>query len=243
MNSTRQDGRLGCKHYPRGCQILSPCCNKWFGCRLCHNENANCGVETMDRHQIKRVQCLSCNHEQNVQPICEKCNKSFGRYFCGKCNFFDDTFNKKLYHCDECGICRVGKAEDFIHCKACNLCTRPVHTCTKVNVKEPCVVCMEELFSSRSGSLTIKCGHPICYGCYKNMLKNHLYQCPLCKVSMVDLDNEAIDEEIKAMPMPEDYPVKEVEILCNECHNKEKVNFHFYGLKCTKCNSYNTTQI
>ncbi|VAH16017.1 unnamed protein product [Triticum turgidum subsp. durum] len=29
-----------------------------------------------------------------------------GKYFCEKCNFFDDDISKKQYHCDGCGICR-----------------------------------------------------------------------------------------------------------------------------------------
>jgi hypothetical protein len=29
---------LGCKHYKRGCKILADCCNKFFPCRLCHDD-------------------------------------------------------------------------------------------------------------------------------------------------------------------------------------------------------------
>jgi RING finger/CHY zinc finger protein 1 len=40
--------------------------------------------------------------------------------------------------------------------------------------------------------------------------------------------------------MPEELKNYMVEILCNECLAKSEVRFHYYGVKCKKCNSYNT---
>ncbi|KAH7423639.1 hypothetical protein KP509_12G065500 [Ceratopteris richardii] len=31
-----------------------------------------------------------------------------GEYFYSKCKFFDDDVSKQHFHCDKCGICRLG---------------------------------------------------------------------------------------------------------------------------------------
>ena len=39
------------------------------------------------------------------------------------CKFFDDEFlKKKIFHCDKCGICRVGGREATFHCDPCGAC-------------------------------------------------------------------------------------------------------------------------
>lgn len=46
-----------------------------------------------------------------------------GQYACLVCNLFDDEGDKKqIFHCDGCGICRVGGRENFFHCSNCNMC-------------------------------------------------------------------------------------------------------------------------
>ena len=36
-----------------------------------------------------------------------------------KCKLWDDDPHKSIYHCNDCGICRIGKGlgKDFFHCK------------------------------------------------------------------------------------------------------------------------------
>ena len=62
---------------------------------------------------------------------------------------------------------------------------------------------------------------------------------------MVDMKHyfDMLDIEINNTPLPDEYKDKDVEILCNDCEQKSTVKFHFYGLKCKSCCSYNTTQI
>ncbi|PIO25186.1 hypothetical protein AB205_0108620, partial [Aquarana catesbeiana] len=55
-----------------------------------------------------------------AQKSCEHCNHVFGDYYCDICHLFDK--DKKQYHCDGCGICRIGPKEQFEHCAKCNLC-------------------------------------------------------------------------------------------------------------------------
>ena len=51
------------------------------------------------------------------------------------------------------------------------------------------------------------------------------------------------DDQIAAMPMPEEYRNTKMIVMCNDCHTKSKVKFHIVGGKCKKCRSYNTTRI
>jgi hypothetical protein len=37
-----------------------------------------------------QVICSLCDHEQDVQQVCENCGVRMGEYFCSTCNFFDD---------------------------------------------------------------------------------------------------------------------------------------------------------
>uniref|UniRef100_M0ZX69 PGPD14 n=1 Tax=Solanum tuberosum TaxID=4113 RepID=M0ZX69_SOLTU len=106
-------GNYGCSHYRRRCKIRAPCCDELFDCRHCHNDSKNSlDVDPLKRHDIprhdiKRVICSLCNTEQDVQQKCIQCGVCMGKYFCSKCNFFDDDVSKNQYHCDKCGICRL----------------------------------------------------------------------------------------------------------------------------------------
>lgn len=46
---------------------------------------------------------------------------STSQYTCLVCNLFDDE-DKNQYHCDGCGICRIGGKDRFFHCEVCNMC-------------------------------------------------------------------------------------------------------------------------
>ena len=41
----------------------SPCCEKVYKCRLCHDEQEN---HTLDRYKVAEVQCLKCDTRQSV---------------------------------------------------------------------------------------------------------------------------------------------------------------------------------
>lgn len=43
------------------------------------------------------------------------------QFTCLICNLFDDE-DKDQYHCDGCGICRIGGRNNFFHCEVCNMC-------------------------------------------------------------------------------------------------------------------------
>ncbi|XVE98499.1 hypothetical protein REPUB_Repub03eG0111900 [Reevesia pubescens] len=117
--------KYGCSHYRRRCWLRSPCCVEIFDCRHCHNEaKNNLNVDPklrhdIPRHQVSQVICSLCGTEQEVQQVCINCGVCVGKYFCEACKLFDDDTSKRQYHCDGCGICRIGGWENFFHCYKC----------------------------------------------------------------------------------------------------------------------------
>ncbi len=81
------------------------------------------------------------------------------------CNFFDDDFRKQPFHCDGCGICRVGGAHNFFHCETCGCCyARELHNnhkCIKDSMHQNCPICQENLFNS---TLDCRVGFPTSVG-------------------------------------------------------------------------------
>ncbi len=57
-----------------------------------------------------------CETRQPTAAKCASCGVSFGLYTCLQCNFFDDDLSKKQFHCDKCGICRVGGSQNYFQC-------------------------------------------------------------------------------------------------------------------------------
>lgn len=129
----------GCEHYKRKSKFVvswnciislssgfhtlilifqTPCCNKVYTCRFCHDEQE---THTVKRKEVTELICVLCDTRQPVQATCQKCNINFGKYTCLKCNLFDDE-DKNQYHCEGCGICRLGGRDRFFHCAKCNMC-------------------------------------------------------------------------------------------------------------------------
>jgi hypothetical protein len=55
-----------CVHYERNCNIVAPCCDRVFGCRICHDELSPTGHSPMNRFLIQEVVCKNCNTRQNA---------------------------------------------------------------------------------------------------------------------------------------------------------------------------------
>jgi hypothetical protein len=52
-----------------------------------------------------------------------------------------------------------------------------------------------------------------------------------------------LDRAIDMQPMPPQFQDTKAMILCNDCRAKSAVKYHWLGLKCAICDSYNTTQL
>ncbi|XP_038857516.1 RING finger and CHY zinc finger domain-containing protein 1-like [Salvelinus namaycush] len=234
---------VGCDHYVRSCFLKAPCCGKAYVCRLCHDAEED---HQMDRFLVKEVQCSVCNTVQQTQKTCQECNVTFGDYYCDICHLFDK--DKKQYHCQPCGICRIGPREKYFHCQKCNLCLasdlRGNHKCVENVSRQNCPVCMEDMHTSRIGAHVLPCGHLLHKTCFDDMVRTGAYRCPLCMHSAWNMEDywEQMDKDMAQSPMPTEYQDATVKIICNDCQTHCTVPFHVLGMKCSGCGSYNTAQ-
>ncbi|RKO93496.1 hypothetical protein BDK51DRAFT_6642, partial [Blyttiomyces helicus] len=209
-------GILGCKHYQRGVKLQAHCCGNWFTCRFCHDEVSD--------HQIKRhlTSIMMCMHCRTVQPASQDCaNPSCGRrasrYYCGLCKLWDDDPRKHIYHCADCGICRIGKGlgRDFFHCEKCNVC-----------------MAIQKVIN-QTQSQKCPCGHCIHHKCHQEYIQTS-YQCPTCQKSLSNMTSyfNRLDTILAQHTMPPEYAHLESHIYCNDCEKKSYARFHFLYHKC-----------
>lgn len=162
--------------------------------------------------------------------------------------FFLLQQSKKPFHCSQCGFCRVGGADAFRHCNECCMCISvsvfDTHQCFKDKYKNNCPVCREDMFSSRQSPQDLPCGHAIHAHCFRK-LAGFDYRCPICKKTVVSQQSmaaawEARARDIAEHPMPGDLQ-RIVDIMCNDCETKSPSrNWHFLGIQCPSCSSFNT---
>lgn len=107
---------LGCQHYRRNVKMQCSMCNHWYTCRFCHDESED---HTLNRKETKNMLCMLCGCAQKAGDTCIECGVRSAWYYCSKCKLWDDDISKSIYHCDDCGICRVGAGlgKDYMHCK------------------------------------------------------------------------------------------------------------------------------
>ena len=238
-----------CKHYNRNCMIQSPCCKKWYSCRLCHDDDND---HKLERQKIENIICKSCKTIQKASNKCinPDCSIEFAEYYCSICKLWKDN-STPAYHCPDCNICRIGKGIgiDRIHCHKCNICIDKdkydTHECFTGSLDSNCPVCQKYMWDSTDPVVYMKCGHNIHDKCLKELVKTS-YQCPLCKKSIHnDMKPiwEQIDNMLENTQMPEEYDKWTSEILCNDCGEKSTAKFHFIYHACQKenCGSYNTS--
>jgi len=238
-----------CPHYQRLCRLVAPCCHKIYRCRLCHDEVED---HILPRFEVIEIICNSCDLRQDAKTNhCIRCETIFADYHCNICNLWiggDAAVKNDPFHCDKCGICRVGGKENFVHCEICCMCIRKDatdHQCFKNKYKTTCPVCMEDIFSSRKPPTELECGHCIHSECFRKLAQFD-YRCPICKKSvggktfmMQEWASRARDIELQPMPPT---MMRKVSILCNDCNvSSNDLNFHFLGVRCPPCGSFNTS--
>ncbi|KAL8731295.1 MAG: hypothetical protein Q9166_003519 [cf. Caloplaca sp. 2 TL-2023] len=52
-----------------------------------------------------------------------------------------------------------------------------------------------------------------------------------------------LERSIQSQPMPPEFQDTKAWIYCNDCNAKSSVKYHWLGLKCGVCDSYNTAQL
>uniref|UniRef100_A0A7S1XFH7 RING finger and CHY zinc finger domain-containing protein 1 n=1 Tax=Compsopogon caeruleus TaxID=31354 RepID=A0A7S1XFH7_9RHOD len=238
------EGVLGCSHYQRKCKIRAHCCGKLFTCRLCHDDAMD---HKICRFSTEEVMCMICLEVQPVSRSCRHCGEEFARYFCGVCKLYDNEPGKHIYHCKDCGICRLGKGVgiDNYHCTKCNACVALVskekHRCLERSLEVDCPVCNMFLFTSVLPVIFMPCGHTIHSHCYEEYTKRN-FTCPICAKSLADMSQlyHRIDETLAEEERPPELVGTETLILCNDCGAKSKAPSHYIYHKCRMCFSYNT---
>jgi hypothetical protein len=118
------------------------------------------------------------------------------------------------------------------------------HKCIERSIDCNCPICGEYLFSSPKPVIFMKCGHSIHSHCHGEHLKTS-YKCPICNKSCVNMESQfrSYDMAISSQPMPALYRDARAIILCNDCSAKSQTAYHWLGLKCAICDSYNTAQM
>jgi len=108
---------LGCRHYKRNVKLQCFTCGGWYTCRLCHDEVED---HVLNRKETRNMLCMLCGCAQRASDLCTNCGERAAYYYCGICKLWDNDIDKSIYHCADCGICRVGRGlgKDYIHCRA-----------------------------------------------------------------------------------------------------------------------------
>lgn len=71
------------------------------------------------------------------------------------------------------------------------------------------------------------------------------YKCPICNKSLANMETQFrnLDIVIQSQPMPPEFRDTKAVILCNDCSGRCTVPYHWVGLKCAICLSYNTVEL
>ncbi|KAJ3143167.1 hypothetical protein HK100_006462 [Physocladia obscura] len=202
---------IGCKHYQRSCKLQAHCCGKWFPCRFCHDEVSD---HNIIRNLTVTMMCMFCSTVQPSGQICinPDCQKAVSKYYCKECKLWDNDPRKNIYHCYDCGICRIGKGlgQDYFHCKKCNVCMaislKGKHKCIERNLESDCPICGEYMFTSTTTVIFMPCGHCIHYKCHQEYIQTS-YQCPTCFKSLANMTEyfKRIDAMLGQHQMPPEY--------------------------------------
>lgn len=217
------------------CKLVTKCCNKIYCCYNCHNRNEDHKVYLNNCE----IQCKNCTYIQKISNKCEMCDIQFAKYFCKKCNIWN---NNEMYHCDKCGNCKVGKKEDNFHCDICGLCYSNKlrnHKCIPNIIKDDCVICLEKLKHNDLSLSRLPCGHILHTKCLNEMKRCNIKKCPKCNCS-INIKKIQCKE---VHNVPEEYRSWKLENLCNDCNAKSTISFRFDNLYCVECESVNVKTI
>ncbi|EAW07940.1 RING finger and CHY zinc finger domain-containing protein [Aspergillus clavatus NRRL 1] len=238
---------LGCRHYKRNVKLQCFACKKWYTCRFCHDEAED---HHLNRPKTENMLCMLCGHPQPAAQVCRQCGEHAAQYYCDICKLWDNDSNKSIYHCNDCGICRIGQGlgKDFFHCKTCSVCLpisiENTHRCIERSTQCDCPICGDYMFTSPETVVFMRCGHSIHQKCLSEYSKSS-YRCPICSKTIANMEStfRNLDRTIQSQPMPAEFKDTHALIHCNDCGAKSVVKYHWLGLKCDMCESYNTAQV
>ncbi|KAJ5226675.1 uncharacterized protein N7469_006681 [Penicillium citrinum] len=242
-----EDAILGCQHYKRNVKLQCFTCKKWYTCRFCHDEVED---HPLVRRDTENMLCMLCGHAQPASQNCEQCGELTAQYYCDICKLWDNDSKKSIYHCHDCGICRIGQGlgKDFFHCKTCCVCLpisiEDTHRCIERSTQCDCPICGDYMFTSPETVVVMRCGHSLHNKCLHEHSKTS-FRCPICSKTITNMEStfRNLDRTIESQPMPAEFTDTKGLVYCNDCGAKSVVKYHWLGLKCDLCESYNTAQI
>lgn len=100
------------------------------------------------------------------------------------------------------------------------------------------------MFTSPKPVVFMTCGHSIHKKCYDQHMRVS-YKCPICNKSLANMETQFrnLDVAIQGQPMPPEFRDTKAVVLCNDCSGRSTVPYHWLGLKCGICRSYNTVEL
>lgn len=100
------------------------------------------------------------------------------------------------------------------------------------------------MFTSTKPVVFMPCGHSIHKKCWDQHMKVS-YKCPICNKSLANMETQFrnLDIAIQSQPMPTEFRDTKAVVLCNDCSGRCTVPYHWLGLKCSICRSYNTVEL
>lgn len=100
------------------------------------------------------------------------------------------------------------------------------------------------MFASQKTVIFMECGHSIHRACFNQYMASS-YKCPICSKSIVNMEAlfTNLANHIHEQPMPEEFRNVRSVISCNDCSAKSSTPFHFLGLRCQICKSFNTAEL
>ncbi|KAJ5761899.1 uncharacterized protein N7511_005281 [Penicillium nucicola] len=242
-----EEATLGCVHYHRNVKLECHTCKKWYNCRFCHDELED---HPLIRRDTEHMLCMLCGHAQPAAQDCRKCGEQTAQYYCEICKLWDNDSKKSIYHCNDCGICRIGQGlgKDFFHCLTCCVCLpmsiETTHRCIERSTQCDCPICGDYMFTSPETVVVMRCGHSIHHKCLSEYSKSS-FRCPICSKTITNMEAtfRNLDRTIESQPMPTEFKDTKGLVYCNDCGSKSVVKYHWLGLRCELCESYNTAQL
>ncbi|KAH0576869.1 RING-finger domain-containing protein [Spironucleus salmonicida] len=160
-----------CPHFISNCAVQCNICKIFHDCKYCHPST----------HAFKfsgKIQCKSCECEQEMVAKCTRCGEVLNVQSCVICGISTliPADIVPLFHCPDCTRCITGTPELAIHCFTCGRCALPDHLCLK---NEQCSVCLDD-FNGQGGVTVLECQHALHTQCYEKLIYQ-VDECPLCR--------------------------------------------------------------
>jgi RING finger/CHY zinc finger protein 1 len=202
-----------CPHYTHWMACIHPDTGNVVACRLCYEAET---ATVFDRFRVRFMKCLFCHVAQPVGTACANpdctAHGRVHRYYCNICHLWEHHPDHAIFHCDACGICRVGRPEHFRHCDKCQMCVATrrdahsgmptdAHQCWGKASDSPCSICFDDLARSHEPASFLTCGHVFHQSCTQAWIGNGGVDCPVCKapIAVARTSNDDDDENARRL--------------------------------------------